>query len=202
LTEDKGVLTLLDACDSLSSRMTFTLLIVGPDDERDSGRIVRRILSSPYDVEYVGAVDDVRPHLGRFRLLALPSRREGFPNVVLEAAAMGVPSVVADSTGTCDSVRHGQTGLVVPVDDVQSLAAAIEMLLSDDVYRGALGAEARRWVTTSFIPRSVVAEILRNADKTQASTPFRHQDNDERSPSLQSNPQVAVEPPASRKEEA
>lgn len=165
LTEDKGIVTLLDACDSLSKRMAFTLLIVGPDDEPDSDRIVRRMLSSSFDVEYVGAVEDVRPYLCRMELLALPSRREGFPNVVLEAAAMGVPSVVADSTGTCDSVRHGQTGLVVPVDDPNSLAAAIERLLSEEPFRSALGIEARVWASTSFVPQLVVSEILGLANR-------------------------------------
>ncbi|WP_193609694.1 glycosyltransferase family 4 protein [Nocardioides lijunqiniae] len=160
LTEDKGIFTLLDACEILAPRMPLQLLIVGPADESDSREILRLMRDKPYGVRYVGFVDDVRPQIAEMRMLVLPSRREGFPNVVLEAAAMGVPSIVADSTGTRDSVRHLETGHVVPVGDAEALALSIETLLLDSPTCKEYGAQARRWAEESFVPREVVRSVL------------------------------------------
>jgi glycosyltransferase involved in cell wall biosynthesis len=104
-------------------------------------------------------VRDVRPYLAAADLLVLPTRREGLPNVVLEAAAMGVPSVTTTATGAIDSVADGETGILVPPDDPHALAAAISALLKDPGLRRQMGESARRRVVTMFGPGDVAKAI-------------------------------------------
>src|SRR5664280_1037036 len=114
LTHDKGI-------DSLSSAMALLhadgvacqLLVVGAQDEPDSAVYLDKLKSTVEHLFVVDAVDDVRPYLALMDVHVLPTLREGFPNVVLEASAMGLPTVTTDATGAIDSVRHGETGLIV-----------------------------------------------------------------------------------------
>ena len=79
--------------------------------------------------------DDVRPYLALSDFLVLPTKREGMPNVVLEAAAMGKPAVTTTATGAVDSVVDGVTGLLVGPDDGEAMGRAIEQLVRDPELR-------------------------------------------------------------------
>lgn len=155
LHPDKGVDVLLDALRICADRgVDAQLLIVGADegagvDERIVG------VQGSVAVHAPGHLVDVRAALRRMDVLVLPSRREGFPNVVLEAAAMGIPSIVSDATGCVDAVVDGETGLVVSVGDALGLANGIEALLADGELRRRLGANARRRAIADFSPREV-----------------------------------------------
>jgi len=85
------------------------------------------------------------------------------PNVVLEAAAMGVPAITTDATGAIDSVEDGVTGLIVPVDDSAALAAAIDRLLGNAPLRTRLGAAARARAVADFQPGHVAAAVVQAA---------------------------------------
>lgn len=145
---DKGVDTLLEALDLCEAQgLEIRSVIVGGDDGAGAGLLngvdERR-------VHVVGHVPDTRPYLKAMDIIVLMSRREGFPNVILEAAAMRVPAVVADSTGTRDSVVHGVTGVVVPTGDVTALTAALTALAQDPELRAQLGTNARARVEADF----------------------------------------------------
>jgi len=162
VTADKGVGALVDALRVLRSRgRAVQLLVLGSQDERDSAGWVDR-LRTEADVILTGHLDDVRPYLALMDVHVLPSRREGFPNVVLEAGAMEVPTVTTRATGAVDSVRDGETGLLVDVDAPDQLAAAVELLLDDPVLRRRLGAAARAWVVRDFQPERVVAGFVQH----------------------------------------
>lgn len=161
LTRDKGIDTLVAACDLLHREgKDFQLAVVGAQDEPDSDRYVRLLQSCDFDVRLIGAVEDVRPFLSLTAINVLPSLREGFPNAVLEAAAMGVPSVVSDATGCVDSVIEGRTGLIAPAGDQEALAGALARLIDDKALRTDLGQAARSWVERDFQPRMVVGQVL------------------------------------------
>jgi len=101
----------------------------------------------------------------------LPSLREGFPNVVLEASAMGLPTVTTDATGAIDSVQEGKTGLIVRTQDPRGLADAIKMLMINPDRALQYGVGARRWVVADFQPESVVRTLLAFGEVSRADSP-------------------------------
>lgn len=160
LTADKGIDTLLAALNRIASTGTrVQLLVVGYVDESDSDRYIARLRELPIRVALVDSVLDVRPYYSLMSVHVLPSRREGFPNVVLEAAAMGLPTVTTDATGAVDSVIDTVTGLLVPRDDAIALADAILRLVSDPRLARRLGRQGRDWVEAEFQPERVIAQF-------------------------------------------
>ncbi|HEY7987869.1 MAG TPA: glycosyltransferase [Lapillicoccus sp.] len=168
VTADKGVGALVEALRLLrADDRRVQLLVLGSQDERDSSGWVAR-LRAEVDVVLAGHVADVRPYFALMDVHVLPSRREGFPNVVLEAGAMQLPTVTTRATGAVDSVRDGRTGLLVDVDAPEQLAAAVATLLDDADRRARLGAAARHWVVRDFQPERVVASFVGHILGSQA----------------------------------
>lgn len=156
LHRDKGVDTLIDAvCLLRREGIVVRTILVGADE----GAVSRfgSVGTGPQPFHLVGEVDDVRPYLRMLDVLVLMSRREGYPNVVLEAAAMNVPAVVADSTGTVDSVVDGVTGFVVPVGDSARLAAVLQRLILEPHVATDMGVAARARAVEYFSQEHVWA---------------------------------------------
>ena len=165
LTHDKGIDCLISAIALLhADELTCQLLVVGPQNEPDSASYLDKLRSIGEHVVAVGAVEDVRPYFGLMDVHVLPSLREGFPNVVLEASAMGLPTVTTDATGAIDSVRDGETGVIVKTQDARGLADAIKTLVRDRDSASRYGVAARNWVVTGFQPESVVRTLLAFGD--------------------------------------
>lgn len=157
LHPDKGLDTLLEAAIELKRRgKQIKILAIGTDEGAD--------LTASYalggDFIKIGQVADVRPYYLMMDVLVLPSRREGFPNVVLEAAAMTVPAIVSDGTGVIDSVIDGVTGIVVPVGNHLKLADALELLGDSPEVRAEYGKAARINVEENFAKEIVWKKLL------------------------------------------
>lgn len=152
IARDKGISTLLSAYREICDRgVAAELLLVGA--EEPAGIVqeeLRRVGLSSVDVTWLGQVTNVDPYYDCMDILCLPSRREGFPNVVLEAAAHQVPAVVSDATGCVDSVIDGVTGVVFEVDNPRSLASKLAALAGDREQRLLMGMNARRRVEQHF----------------------------------------------------
>jgi glycosyltransferase involved in cell wall biosynthesis len=171
LTHDKGIDCLISAMALLhADGVACQLLVVGAQDEPDSGTYLARLESTGEKVFAVGAFDDVRPYFALMNVHVLPSLREGFPNVVLEASAMGLPTVTTEATGAIDSVREGETGIIVRTQDARGLADAIKTLLCDPGKASQYGVAARNWVTADFQPESVVRTLLAFGGEIHASS--------------------------------
>ena len=97
-----------------------------------------------------GFVADTAPWYGAMDVLVLPTHREGFPNVVLEAAASGIPMITTLATGSREAVLPGITGLLVAPGDPEALAESMLELLVDPARQRVMGAAARRWVVERF----------------------------------------------------
>jgi len=134
---------------------TVLLLVGGWDAALPVPDAVRERLERDERVIVTGHVDDVVPYLEAMDLLLFPSRREGFPNAPMEAAAMGLPVVATRVVGCVDAVEDGVTGTLVPYGDVASFAAAIRRYLQDDALRETHGQAGRRRVLSSFQPERV-----------------------------------------------
>lgn len=161
LTHDKGIDCLISAMALLhADKVTCQFLVVGAQNEPDSAFYLAKLESTGERVLAVGAVDDVRPYFALMDVHVLPSLREGFPNVVLEASAMGLPTVTTDATGAIDSVQEGKTGLIVRTQDQHGLAEAIKTLIRDPGMASRYGSAARNWVVADFQTEAVVQTLL------------------------------------------
>ena len=153
LTLDKGVPELLEAFVTIlrTHPESYLLLVGWFDDASDAlGRRLRERIEGHPQIVCTGYVTDVAPYYRAMDLMVLPSWREGFPNVVLEAGASGVPVVATTCTGSCDSVVPEVTGLLVPPGHADAIAEAVLRLLDDDGLRGRMAAQARKWVVEHF----------------------------------------------------
>jgi len=97
-----------------------------------------------------GWVDDMPAFYRTLDILALPSRVEGFGLVIVEAGAAGVPSVRSASGGYTESTIGGETGFVVPIDDIDALTDRLAQLLADDALRRRMGQAARSYALANF----------------------------------------------------
>ena len=172
VTKDKGIVELLGAFELVAkSNPAVHLLLVGPfEPERDPlpAETLERLKSHPR-VHGVGFHDTPEKFLAAADIFCLPSYREGFPNVVIQAAAMELPAVVTRAAGLIDTVVEGLTGLFVPPKNVEMLAQALRSLLASKELRHSLGQAARQRVGRSFDARvvneAVVGEYFRLAHR-------------------------------------
>ncbi|MCC7276176.1 MAG: glycosyltransferase [Alphaproteobacteria bacterium] len=111
-------------------------------------------------VRLLGWRDDVAALYGAADVLVCPSRHEPLGNVVLEGWARGVPVVAAASAGPAGLVRDGETGLLVPVDDADALAAALRRVLADPTLRARLADAGRAEHARRFTEAAVVGRYL------------------------------------------
>lgn len=148
-SRDKGAVSLLNMAQYLHGRgQTFQLLVVGPVE--DSGRALAQIANFCERVVVVGEAEDTAPYYCLLDILLLPTKREGFPNVVLEASASGIPAVTTSATGAIDSVLHMKTGLVASLGSDLDFARSVEMLLTRPELIESFGTSARNWVSLNF----------------------------------------------------
>lgn len=152
MTRDKGVDELTKAFRELHKEFEqAVLLVIGDYEKRDRpSEETIHILSTHEGVRHVGWQADVVPFMAAMDIFALPTHREGFPNVLLEATAMEIPTVTTDATGARDASVDGKTGLQVPVGEVNSLREALARLVRDASLREAMGFAGRKWVCEHF----------------------------------------------------
>ena len=150
-TKDKGAIDVLLAF-SKARRISnkCKLLFVGPDED---GEISRLKLVSPdlfLDVLEVGAVSNHEVYLGITNLLCLPSYREGFGSIVIDAAAMGVPTIGSRISGLTDAIEDGFSGLLFRPGNVDEISSIMLSLAADRNTCNLMGRQARSRVENFF----------------------------------------------------
>lgn len=124
-------------------------------------------------LEFVGYLEDMPSMLRSVDLVVVPSTfREGFPRVLLEAGASGVPSITTDVAGCREAVRHGETGLVVPPGDSALLREGIDSLVSDATLRRTMGRKARQYVEANFDESIVINRTREILDRVAGEGAF------------------------------
>ena len=164
LVGKKGFDTLVEACAILrSQRVDFQCRIHGDGPERDTltRLIVQHQLTTLVSLEGWTPAPQLLRAMEGATVFAMPSRvadggdRDGIPNVVLEAMAVGLPVVATRLSGIPEAVLDGRTGLLVEPGNPAELADALRRLIDDEALRDRLGAEARRHVAEEFsLPRA------------------------------------------------
>ncbi|MBL8678871.1 MAG: glycosyltransferase family 4 protein [Myxococcales bacterium] len=169
LVRDKGIVELTDAWSVVREQFSNAkLVIVGPFEERDPvPDAVRARLERDPSIVMTGARKDTPRLYAAMDVVVLPTYREGFPNVLLEAGSMQKPVVSTRVTGCVDAVDDGRTGILVPAKESKPLAQAIARYVASAELRDAHGRAAREHVCAKFDRERIWTELealYRNGD--------------------------------------
>ena len=167
LLRDKGIHEYVAAARRVRARHPeATFRIVGwldPNPESLTQRELDQLVADGA-VSYLGATDDVRPHLAAAHVLVLPSYREGTPRSVLEAMSMSRAVITTDAPGCRDTVVDGDSGLLVPVRDVDRLTAAMLRLIESPALLARLAAAGHARAVALYDADKVAASVLSALD--------------------------------------
>jgi glycosyltransferase involved in cell wall biosynthesis len=150
----KGLDILLSAIKKLSenySSKELNLILIGSGfDKNNMEKMVNELGISKYIV-FAGEQSDPYEIMAKCDAFVLPSRKEGFPNALLEAMALGLPSIAADCvTGPNEIIANNEDGILVLVEDVSALVNAMKMLMEDKNFATRLGENGRQKVINNF----------------------------------------------------
>jgi glycosyltransferase involved in cell wall biosynthesis len=161
LNRDKGVLDLAAAFAQLSQdRQNVWLLLAGPDEENLRADILQTCARCSAQLRLVDYTSQPARYMASADVFCLPSYREGFGTVVIEAAACGLPAVASRIYGVTDAVVDGQTGLLHPPGDRAAVTAAMARLAADAELRHTLGAAARARAIADFSSTALTSALL------------------------------------------
>lgn len=162
ITRDKGVNELFAAYRQILAEMPDSwLLVVGSDDKNGSmnEELLAWAKAEPH-VLFFDWTDVVEQFMAAMDVFILPSYREGFGAVVVEAESMGLPVIVSDIPGPTDGMREGETGLIVKKADVETLVDAMRRLGNDKELRDKFAANARPFIENSFEQSELMRRIM------------------------------------------
>lgn len=163
LTRDKGLPELIAAFELILKECpSARLLLAGWFDNSDDALTseMRNRIEEHRRITCTGYVDDAAPFYRAMDIFVLPTRREGFPNAVLEASSTGIPVITTLATGAKDSVVDGVTGLLIAPGDAKAICAASLELIRDPERRQRMGAAGRAWVSGAFEQRRVLSQLV------------------------------------------
>jgi glycosyltransferase involved in cell wall biosynthesis len=161
---DKGIHEFIGAARKLRAEgVGARFVLIGrtdPDNPTEIAEATIRAWEAEGIVEWRGFSFDMPTAYARCHIVCMPSYMEGWPKVLVEAAACARPVVTTDVPGCRDVVRDGETGFLVPPRDVEATAAAIRRLIVDAGLRGRMGREARACAEREFSADRFIADSL------------------------------------------
>lgn len=163
IVRDKGMNELVAAFQRLHQAYPNTrLVLVGPFEEKLDPVLpeTRQVIEQHAAIEWMGWQNDIRPFLAASEVFVFPSYREGFPNVVLQAGAMGLPSIVTDINGSSEIITEGVNGYIIPSKNEEALYKAMEKLL-DTEERRKLAQQARPQIANRYERKALWKELLK-----------------------------------------
>ncbi len=168
LLKDKGLYEYVAAARRLKTTHPEVLVqLLGPIDPNPSSVTEADVDAWVQEgvIDYLGATDDVRPYLRDCSVYVLPSYREGLSRTILEAMASGRPVITSDAPGCADAIDPEETGLIVPVRDVEALHAAMVRFADAPSMIGRMGERARRVVEERFDVQAVNDRLMSLIDR-------------------------------------
>ncbi|WP_375747592.1 glycosyltransferase family 4 protein [Empedobacter falsenii] len=162
LVGDKGINELVEAFSKLQTP-NAKLLLVGPletalDPLKEE---TLKEIETNKNIISVGFQKDVRPYFAISNVLVFPSYREGFPNVVMQAGAMELPSIVSDINGSNEIIIEGENGMIIPVKSSEAVLKAMQLLLENKVYYNQLKENARPMIQSRYEQQVVWNALLK-----------------------------------------
>lgn len=153
IVRDKGINELVAAFDRLHKEYDNTrLVLVGPREDNLDPVLPETLqrINLGDGIESVGSQKDVRPFYAQADALVFPSYREGFPNVVIEAGAMSLASIVTDINGSREIIIDGQNGIIVPSQDEEALYQAMKRFVEHPDEVETMAANARPLIASRY----------------------------------------------------
>ena len=153
IVRDKGMNELVPAFVRMNKNYPDTrLVLVGPYEENLDPVLpeTKRMIDECGAIEAVGSQQDVRPFYEKSDVLVFPSYREGFPNVVIEAGAMGLPSIVTDINGSREIIVNEENGIIIPPQNEEKLYEAMMWIVEHPQERMRMAEKARPMVAERF----------------------------------------------------
>lgn len=163
IVRDKGINELVESFIQVQKTHPNTkLLLVGAfESDLDPLKLENlKEIKENINIIEVGYVNDVRPYFLISNLLVFPSYREGFPNVVMQSAAMGLPCIVSDINGCNEIIQQNINGIIVPVKDVLNLTIKMKELLLNEALYLQLKNQARESIENRYEQKFIWQEIL------------------------------------------
>ena len=154
IVKDKGINELCQAVEMLSGVAPVRLLLVGPyeDDLDPISQQSKDIIENNPSINYLGSKygDELLACYAAADCFVFPSYREGFPNTVIEAGAMGLPSIVTDINGSREIIVQGENGVIIPPRDAVALYNAMLDMIRNKPARERMAANAREMIASHF----------------------------------------------------
>ena len=162
LTMDKGLLVLADAFSIVAAiHENVHLLVVGPDEEGMQDKMKIRCTNGFLRLHFADYTAKPEHYMASSDILCLPSYREGFGLVLIEAAATGLATIGSRIYGITDAIVENETGLLFTAGDVGDLTKKMEILIEDPSLRRILGGNGRVRASRYFSKELVQSELLR-----------------------------------------
>jgi len=168
ITRDKGINEMLQAFFDMECPDKKLVLIGSMEQEKTLDPQLLRRAREDSRVVFIPKVRDIQRYYSMMDVMLLPSYREGFGNIVIEAQAMGVPVIVSDIPGPVDAMERDVTGLVVPKKDAAALCLAMEKLATDVALAEQMGRAGRLLVAERFDQQVLFGHILKDRQRILA----------------------------------
>lgn len=159
---DKGILDLARAFKALATKHNKArLLIVGPDEESLLPQIKQIIGENISSLNYEEYTETPEAYMSAADVFCLPSYREGFGSVIIEAAAVGIPAIGTDIYGIEDAIENGESGLIYSAGNVDELVDCMERLYESQDLRSKLGAYAHQRVCLEYSEEKLTSALVK-----------------------------------------
>ena len=170
LVGDKGINELIAAFQKLETPLLAVKLLLVGSQETDLDPLqpgtLHQINTHP-NIVAVGHQNDVRPYFAISDALVFPSYREGFPNVVMQAGAMGLPSIVSDINGCNEIIIDGENGTIIPVKDSGAIYKAMKIMMEDTVFKTSLQIKSRPMIVARYEQSILWKALLAEYEKLE-----------------------------------
>lgn len=164
IVKDKGINELVHAFNNLSKKQLNTKLILVGYKENQLDPLfpeTETLITENKQILEVGLQKDIRPYVSISHVLAFPSYREGFPNVVLQCSCMGLPCIVSNINGCNEVIEHEINGLIIPVKNEIALEKAMQFMIDFPDKRRAMNQHARSRIIERYEQKFVWNELLK-----------------------------------------
>lgn len=157
---DKGVIDLVSAFTNIAkTHKNVHLMIIGPDEDNLCDQIKEVSRNSVKRIHILGYTNKPEDYMAAADIFCLPSYREGFGNVVIEAGATGIPTIGSRVYGITDAIQEGVTGLLFEPHNIRELETNMLKLILDNDLRKKMGKNAAKYARSSFDDKSVTGAL-------------------------------------------